>query len=139
MNTRMLFFIFCGFFSCQNPQQNPQLEADQTLQKKVEEEIRSQSKVNFVELTDFEWDEMITLGPYSQVEKVADSLNLNLSNIKNNGISGSDSFTLVVFLQNKKSVRIIEPAKRFNRSAVIIPKNESNFKINEDGILSITN
>lgn len=129
----LILFLF-GLISCQDSQ----LEADQALQEKVENEIRNGSKINFAELTDFEWDQMITLGPYSQVDKIADSLHLDLRNIRNNGIRHSDYYTLVVFLNNKKSVRIIEPPKRFDRTGVVIPKRESTFKVNKEGILSRT-
>ena len=134
MKTRILILILFGLISCQDSQ----LEADQALQEKVENEIRNKSKVNFAEHTDFEWDQMIAIGPYSQVDQIADSLDLDLGNIKNNGIRHSDYYTLVVFLNNKKSVRIIEPTKRFDRSGLIIPKNQSTFKINRDGVLSRT-
>ncbi|MFD2517731.1 hypothetical protein [Salinimicrobium flavum] len=134
MKTPILILFLFGLISCQDSQ----LEADQALQEKVENEIRNGSKVNFAELTDFEWDQMITLGPYSQVDKIADSLHLDLRNIRSNGISHSDYYTLVVFLNNKKSVRIIEPPKRFDRTGVVIPKRESTFKVNKEGILSRT-
>jgi hypothetical protein len=133
MKKRILILIFCGLLSCDS-----QLEVDQVLQEKVENELKNKSRVNFAVLTDFEWDQMTTLGPYSDVEKMADSLELDLRNIRNNGIQHSDYYTLVIFLNHKKSVRIIEPTKRFDRSGVIIPKSESSFRVNKDGLLSNT-
>ena len=48
-----------------------QLENDINLAEKIETELNSKNnKVDLAKATDFEWDSLIILGPYTQVEKI---------------------------------------------------------------------
>ena len=98
--------VFSTFFSCQylNP-----LHSDKTLTEKIEEEFKSELKIiDLTELNSFEWNELLILGPYSIVENVEKELNLDLENIRENGIKYSDYINLFVFLKDGKLIFGIE-------------------------------
>ena len=127
--------IFCAIISCGYLFQ---LENDKILTKKIEAELNSKNKtVDFSKVADFEWDSLIILGPYSQVEKIEEELNLNLINIRQNGIRYSDFYDLVVFLKDKKSVKIIELKRAMTPVSTVIDKDKSIFVKGNDGIIRL--
>jgi hypothetical protein len=95
------------------------------------------NKVDLAKATDFEWDSLIILGPYSQVEKIEEEFNLNLSNIRQNGIKYSDYYDLVVFLKDKKSVKIVELKRAMSLVREVIEKDKSTFIKASDGIIKL--
>lgn len=118
-----------------------QLENDEILKEKIERELNSKSsKVDLAKVTDFEWDTLIILGPYSQVQKIEEELNLNLSNIRQNGIEYSDSYNLIVFLKDKKSVNIVELGRAMSpdgNGRTVISKEKSTFLKGNDGTVRL--
>jgi hypothetical protein len=128
----ILFFaiISCGYLF--------QLENDKILTEKIEAELNSKNKtVDFSKVADFEWDSLIILGPYSQVEKIEEELNLNLLNIRQNGIRYSDFYDLVVFLKDKKSVKIVELKRAMSPERTVIDRDKSIFVKGNDGIIRL--
>jgi hypothetical protein len=98
--------LFSSILSCQYIFQ---LENDENLNKKILKDLYADRGISdFSKITDFEWDSLIILGPYSLIDRVETELNLNLTNIRQNGIRYSDFYELIVFLKNKKSVKIVE-------------------------------
>ena len=127
----LLSIISCGYLF--------QLENDKKLTEKIETELNSENgAIDFAKITDFDWDSLIILGPYTTIENVEDEFNLNLANIRQNGIHYSDYYDLVVFIKDKKSVKIIELNRALNSQQRIIKKEESKFKTGEDGIIKLT-
>ncbi|MDT0687303.1 hypothetical protein [Autumnicola psychrophila] len=118
-----------------------QLENDEILKDKIVTGLSSQSgKVDLAKITDFEWDSLIILGPYSQIEKIEEELNLNLSNIRQNGIQHSDSYDLIVFLKDKKSVNIVELGRAMSpggNGRTVISKEKSTFLKGNDGTVRL--
>jgi len=115
-----------------------QLENDKILTEKIEAELNSKNKiVDFQKVADFEWDSLIILEPYSQVEKVEEELNLNLINIRQNGIRYSDFYDLIVFLKDKKSVKIVELKRAMTPRRTVIEKDKSIFVKGHDGIIRL--
>ena len=72
------------------------------------------------------------------LESIEKEFDLNLANIRQNGIHYSDYYDLVVFLKDKKSVKIIELKRAINSQRKIIKKEESKFKTGENGIIKLT-
>ena len=67
----ILFFFLtsCGYLF--------QLENDKKLAEKIETELNSENgTVDFAKVTDFEWDSLIILGPYSVVDEIEKEFNL---------------------------------------------------------------
>ena len=122
--------ISCGYLF--------QLENDKILTEKIEAELYSKNKIiDFAKVADFEWDALIILGPYSQVEEIEEELNLNLINIRQNGIEYSDFYDLVVFLKDRKAIRIIELKRAMDPVRTIIDKEKSSFIKGNDGIVRL--
>ena len=94
ITTHLFFLIFsCQYFF--------QLENDKNLAEKFKKEIyKENNNVYFSSLTNFDWDSLIILGPYSSIEDVEKEFKLDLTNIKQNGITYSDFYNLIVFLKN---------------------------------------
>ncbi len=123
--------ISCGYLF--------QLENDEKLAKKIENKLYSENgAVDFAKMTDYDWDSLIILGPYTTIENIEKEFDLNLANIRQNGIHYSDYYDLVVFLKDKKSVKIIELKRAINSQRKIIKKEESKFKTGENGIIKLT-
>ncbi len=90
--------FFLTLFSCQ---QLNQLNSDNSLTEKIESEFKSKN-IDLTNLNDFDWENLLILGPYSLIDNIEKELNLNLENIRENGIEYDDSINLLVFLKNRK-------------------------------------
>ncbi len=124
--------IFLTFFSCQYLSQ---LNSDKTLTEKIEAEFKSEI-IDLTKLNSFEWNELLILGPYSVIDNVEKELNLDLENIRENGIEYSDSINLLIFLNNDKSVKISEVSRGigdFTNLGQIIRKDKAKFIKTENG------
>ena len=71
------------------------------------------------------------------MEKIEEELNLNLINIRQNGIRYSDFYDLVIFLKDKKSVKIIELKRAMTPGSTVIDKDKSIFVKGNDGIIRL--
>ncbi|ETN96677.1 hypothetical protein [Zhouia amylolytica] len=120
--------IFLTLFSCQYLDT---LHSDHTLTEKIEAEFNSDSEIiDLTELNNFEWEALLILGPYSVIENIEKELNLDLENIRENGIEFSDSINLLIFLKNGKSVKISEVSREigdFTNMGEVIKKNGVKF------------
>jgi len=126
-----LSIISCGYLF--------QLKNDEKLAEKIEKELNSENgAIDFAKMTDFDWDSLIILGPYTTIENIEKEFDLNLANIRQNGIHYSDYYDLVVFIKDKKSVKIVELKRAINSQRKIIKKEESKFKPGENGIIILT-
>jgi hypothetical protein len=126
--------IFLTLLSCENL--NP-LYSDDTLTEKIESELKSDLEIiDLSKLNSFEWNKLLILGPYSNIETVEQELNLDLENIRKNGIKFSDSINLLIFLKDGKSVRISEVSRGiadFTNLSQIIKKDKAKFVKTENG------
>ena len=98
-----------------------QLSFDENLTNKINSQYKSQKKpIDLTELTDFEWDNYIVIGPYQIPEKVEIKYQINLSNISEYA-TANDSNSLLVFIKNKKSIKICEirPRTKFKEKKLL--------------------
>ncbi|WP_438967244.1 hypothetical protein [Flavobacterium sp.] len=94
-------FTSCNFFF--------QLQSDKELTEKINSEyLKERKPINLSKLTDFDWDNYIVIGCYQNVEQVGEQYKIDLSNISGNAISSSDWFILLVFIKDKKAIKICE-------------------------------
>ncbi len=87
----------------------------------------------------FEWDSVMFFGPYSNLEHENSDLDVNLDNIEHNLIKHHDSFNLIVFLKDGKSVEIAELSIEYGdfdndlgeiiRNNAILSKSERIFRL----------
>lgn len=114
-----IFLLFVGI-SCQNI-------SDKHLENEIQTEIQETKSINFSNYTDFQWDSVILLPPYTSIENLEREQNLDLSPLNTN-IETLDSFYLLVFLKNKKAVKSVEIDRNLGEFDVkytrLIPKNE---------------
>jgi hypothetical protein len=104
----------CAFFF--------QLSSDKELTEKINSEYEKEQKpIDLSKLTNFDWDNYIVIGCYENVEQVGKKYKIDLSNISENAISSSDWFILLVFIKDKKSIKICEVKMetRFNENKLL--------------------
>mgnify|MGYP000096991985 CR=1 FL=1 len=124
--------FFLTLFSCQ---QLNQLNSDNSLTEKIESEFKSKN-IDLTNLNDFDWENLLILGPYSLIDNIEKELNLNLENIRENGIEYDDSINLLVFLKNRKSFNISEVSRGvgdFSNLRILISKESAKFIKTENG------
>ncbi len=126
--------IFSTLFSCEYLNQ---LSSDNSLTEKIETEFKSESEIiDLKNFNEFDWDNLLILGPYSVVDNIEKELNLDLENIRENGIEYDDSINLLVFLKNGKSVKISEVSRGigdFSNLRNLISKESAKFIKTENG------
>ena len=106
MKIRKAFFLMpiFIFFSCNY---FFQLSSDENLTKQIERKFYEKKvPVDLFFIKSFEWDNYIVIGCYENPKIVGEREGLDLKNIYNNSITYSDNFVLLVFLHNRKSVKI---------------------------------
>lgn len=131
--------IFLTLFSCQYTNQ---LNSDNSLTQKIESEFKSASEIiDLSNLSEFDWDNLLIIGPYSVIENIEKELNLNLKNIRENKIEFDDSINLLVFLKKGKSIKISEVSRGigdFSNLRNLIKKKNAKFIRTEKGTNVLT-
>ncbi len=126
--------IFSTLISCEYLNQ---LSSDNSLTEKIETEFKSESEIiDLKNLNEFDWDNLLILGPYSVVDNIEKELNLDLENIRENGIEYDDSINLLVFIKNGKSIKISEVSRGigdFSNLGYLIKKENTKFIRTENG------
>ena len=96
-----------------------QLNSDKELTYKINSEYLKENKpIDLTKITDFEWDNYIILTPYSIPEEVEKKYNVDLSNISQYE-TVDDSKTILVFIKNKKSIKICTVRAAFSENKLL--------------------
>ena len=127
------FLCFTFFLSCKK------IQSDKILEHKIKAIVteNTDSVLDLESITDFDWDNVLILGPYSNPETVERNLGIDLSSIMHTGIEIRDDINQLVFLKKNAIVRMVEypryPAGDFivntNTNLLLTPKSRSKFKI----------
>ena len=132
----LLFLLFSTLVSCQ-------LKSDGELTKAIETNIKANPrKIDFAKICEFDFDQLIILEPYSNVDNVQKKLMLDFSNIIDNRICNSDDIYLIVFISKNKSVKVVELNRAngdFKDCNVLIKSENALFKINDHGNIALLN
>ncbi|RTZ01242.1 hypothetical protein EKM02_06830 [Flavobacterium sp. RSP49] len=105
MRKIILFLFIATFIACNS---FFELSFDEVLTSKINLQYLKQKKpIDLTKITDFEWDNYIIIGPYSVPEEVGKEYNIDLSNISEY-VTADDSKSLLVFIKNKKSIKICQ-------------------------------
>ncbi len=90
----------CNFFN--------KLSFDKELANKINLSFKKERKqIDLVSITDFEWDNYIVLGCYQVPDSIGRKIKIDLSNISKYATI-DDSKNVLVFIKNKKSIKICE-------------------------------
>jgi hypothetical protein len=114
---KLILFVLIGIFaSCNN---FFQLSSDKELTEKINEEYLNEKKpIDLTKITDFEWDNYIILYPYSIPAEEGKKYNIDLSNISEYE-TADDSKRILVFIKNKKSIKICAVRAEFNENKLL--------------------
>lgn len=121
-----LLFLSTILFSCSLN--------DKSMESKISVELQNTNELNLSNYNDFDWDSVIILNPYSNIEKIEKEKDINLSDVSTS-IERLDNINLVVFLKNGKAVKYSEVHRSiadFDNYQDIIEKQNANFKLISD-------
>ena len=127
----MISFLFIlSNFGCKNISSNP----DKKLEIAIHEIIKSDTKVlDLNKVTDFEWDTLLILHPYSTLHQVEKKLNIDLSQIKQTAIESRDDISVLIFYHNRKITKIVEypryPGDFAENKIEFIPRKQAIFNV----------
>lgn len=92
--------------SCQD---SSKLRSDENLVSIIEQKILTDDQnIDFSTIDLIDWDGVMFFGPYSDLERFNSSSEIDLKNVEHNLIRHHDSFYLIVFLKNEKSIAVAE-------------------------------
>ncbi|AZI32788.1 hypothetical protein [Kaistella carnis] len=118
-----------------------QLKSDKSLTKIIETKIKDNpTKIDLTLIDKLDYDKLLILEPYSNIEKTQTELNIDLSNINGNQIHLSDGINLLVFLKNNKSIKISELNRKngdFEDYKVFIDRENALFEKDKNGIITL--
>jgi hypothetical protein len=134
----LLLLLILSLASCKDVSQ---LNSDDDLTKIIETKIKNNpKKISLSNIGNLDYDALLILEPYSNIEETEKQLNVDLSNILENNIHSLDRINLLVFLKNNKSKHISELPRingDFEDYKIIIKKENANFEKNEIGVLTL--
>lgn len=110
------------------------LQNDKALSDKIYNDIKTSKQLDLKKISDFEWDAILILEPYSDPEKIGKEINVDLSNI-NDDIKSSDDYNLLIFLKDKEAVKTCEVKTEFSFNKIygaVIPREMAEFKLTAD-------
>jgi hypothetical protein len=134
----LLILLTMNLYSCRYLSQ---LNSDKELTKNIETKIKENpKKIDLTEIENFDYDQLLILEPYSNIEKIEYELKIDLSNISENPIHSLDGINLIVLLKKNKSIKISELNRAngdFKNYKVVINRKNALFEKNEKGIITL--
>lgn len=116
----LVFLLFVGI-SCSNV-------SDKKLENRINLEIKKTNSLDLSNYKDFQWDSVILLPPYTNIERVEKENDLDLSGVSKD-IEILDTFKILVFLKDRKMVKYVEITRGLGdfveEYEVIIHKNDT--------------
>lgn len=107
---------------------------DKSIESKISVELQNTNELNLSNYNDFDWDSLIILNPYSNIEKIEKEKDINLSDVSTS-IEKLDNINLIVFLKKGKAVKYSELNRSiadFDKNQDIIEKEKANFELTSD-------
>lgn len=134
----LLILLTMNLYSCRYLSQ---LNSDKELTKNIETKIKENpKKIDLTEIENFDYDQLLILEPYSNIENIEYELKIDLSNISENPIHSLDGINLIVLLKKNKSIKISELNRAngdFKDYKVVINRKNALFEKNEKGIITL--
>src|SRR5690606_13574550 len=110
MKFKFLIYIFSIILlsSCDQKESNKISNDKAHLELLKKEIVSGKEIIRFESIMKFDWGSVIILTPYSSPEQVGNENNIDLTSIEHFTIINRDDINLIVFLKNKKPIRVIE-------------------------------
>lgn len=110
------------------------LENDPLLVQQIQKQVKSgQPILNLSQLTEFSWDSLLILTPYSQVDSIERRLTTDLSKIKPSSIEFNDRINQLIFFNKGIPIKMIEypryPGDFADNKIEFIRRNDAVFDI----------
>ncbi len=132
LSVLFLFMIFYYFTSINVS--SAEIKPDKILEKKIEIEASKNESIDFKEISNFDYDNMSVVTPYTNVNEYLASQNIINANI-DSSIEYRDDINLIVFtLKNKLITYVIYPrtSGEFDiKKSTTFPSNKHKFEIIE--------
>jgi hypothetical protein len=122
----LLLITSCG--------QKELLNSDKKTENNIKTAVTSgQQTLELKTITDFTWDSLLILIPYSNYDKIEKDLNINLSKIKHTNIESRDDINQLIFFKNNEPVDMVEypryPGDFSNNKVEFIQRDNAIFDI----------
>ncbi|WP_297518418.1 hypothetical protein [Flavobacterium sp.] len=95
----VFFLVSCNYIS-------------KEIESKILRDFDVKREMNFSNLNNFEWDELLILTPYTKISDVEKKYGLDLSKIITS-IESNDQINTIVFLKNKKGIEYVELSRKY--------------------------
>jgi hypothetical protein len=101
---------------------------------KLQKRVKSgEPLLNISESTDFGWDSLLILTPYSQPENIEQRFKIDLSKTKHSNIEMRDDINQLIFFGGGKPVRMIEypryPGDFADNKVEFVKRNDAIFEV----------
>jgi hypothetical protein len=104
----IIILTILTFQFCTRLGNDARLENDEGLAQQIKETVLSgKEELRLRDLTDFQWDNLLILTPYTQIDRIEKKYQIDLSQVQDLGIGSRDGITQLIFFLNKKAVRTI--------------------------------
>lgn len=109
-----------------------------SIENRILAEISNTKELNFSHYNDFEWDSLIILRPYSNIQLIEKEYNIDLSGVSES-IEILDTINLIVFLNNNKATKYAELTRDQGdfSATIIIKKENANFRLSNNNTFVI--
>ena len=130
-NFPLIIILAISIISCSGPEK---LESDKSLENSIRQNVLSGKEIlNFTELTQFKWDSLIILTPYSDPESLSDKFNVDFSPVEHAGIQHRDDINLIIFFDGGAPTKIVEypryPGDFANNEIRFVKRDEAKYNI----------
>jgi len=128
----ILLFLCSLFFLGVN--KSSKIKEDVALKNAIIETVEKSIEIDFVKITNFEWDEMYIFTPYSIPNNILTKDGISTSNSKFN-IEYLDSINMIGFVKSNQLVAFIELPRNYcevDLTNYIFSKEETKFNISQD-------
>ena len=101
---------------------------DTVLAKKILEQAENgTTEISLSTLTDFDWEKALVYGPYTTVDVIEESLNVEFKG-SINGIDSRDDIFLLVFAKGNHAIKTVELSRKsgdyYEKNGTLTPKND---------------
>ncbi|KAA0965295.1 hypothetical protein FQ087_03015 [Sporosarcina sp. ANT_H38] len=118
----VIFFIMLSMFFVNRASEDTVLA-----QKILEQAEKGTTEISLSTLTDFDWEKASVYGPYTTIDVIEESLNVEFKG-SINGIDSRDDIFLLVFAKGNHAIKTVELSRKagdyYEKNGTLTPKND---------------